>query len=108
MASLDSPAACADKKLRMEIISVWNKYEKKYYDVRDDYISKFLTCDNHDEAARLTKDFGKRTSDLLAGTLDEVKQCMASRIADIENGHEMRFLLMLQALMHCHKMNDES
>lgn len=82
MASLVVPALRNDTDLKRKTLAIWDKYEKAYATIRDDYIGNFLMCDNCDEATAMTKEFGKRTSKLLADALHKMKQCMASRITE--------------------------
>ena len=82
MASLILPALRNDKDLKRKILAIWHKYQKEHQIIRDDYMGKFLDCDNYDEGAQMTQEFGKRSSKLLADSLHKMKQCMASRITN--------------------------
>lgn len=83
-----------DKDLQKKILDIWHKYQLEYQIIRGNYMGQFLDCDNYDEGAQMTKDFGKRSSKLLADSLHKMQQCMATRI----NNTCLR--LMVNELIH--------
>ena len=82
-----------DQDLQRKILAIWDKYKRATEIMRINFIGKLLDCDNQDEADRMTKEFVKTTSNLLADSVREMKLCMARRMtAHVTNDYIRRVM----------------
>lgn len=70
-----------DQDLKEKLTAIWDRHEKGYEHLKGEFIVHYLACDcRQDKAAELTERFGKVSSKLLAGALQEMRECLADAI----------------------------